>query len=162
MTASTWKLVLLLAGIFVAGGVAGSFITLRVGHDVLRKRSVPEQWGPARLEMLIKRLDLTPAQIETLRPIVKRNVEELGKLRQQGLVETRRVLERMEREIGAQLTPSQKERFEQLNAERRERWRKLQEQRRQEGGKRERGERPLPPAETEPRPPRPAGNAPGG
>ena len=160
MTDKPWKLILLLVGIFVAGGVAGSFITIGLGPELIKKRSMPEQWGPARLDMLVKRLNLTPAQEDALRPIIKRNVEELGAVRQQSIGETRRILERMEREIGSQLTAEQKAKYEQLNAERRERLRKFQEQRRQENGKRERGERPAP-RDGESRPARPEGKAPG-
>ena len=145
MTNRPWKLVLLLVGIFVAGGVTGSVATMAWMRAKGPKRPVPEQWGPQRLNHLTKQLELSPEQVEALRPIIRRDVEELAKLRQRSMAETRRVLERMERDIGAQLTPEQKEKFERLNEERRERLRRMLEQRRAEGGKRgERRERPPP------------------
>lgn len=158
MTNQPWKLVLLLAGIFVFGAVAGGVTMMFFGRGLLQKRAMPEQWGPARLTQLSKHLDLTPQQIETLRPVMRRNVDELAKLRQQSMGETRRVLERLEREIAAQLTPEQKEKFEKLNAEHRERARRFLEQRRGEGGKR----RERPPGADEAPPPASSGEKPPG
>ncbi len=155
MTAKPWKLVLLLTGIFLAGAVTGGVVAWLFGREIVKKHFVPEQWGPARLEMLVKRLDLTPAQVETLRPIVKRNVDALADLRVESMTGTRQLLERLEREISAQLTPEQKVKFDKINAERRERLRRLMEQRRSEGGKRgERRDRPPHADEAPPPPPR--------
>lgn len=169
MTDKPWKLVLLLTGIFLAGAVAGGFVTLEVGKGMLRKRMAPENWGPARLKTLEKELDLTPAQIEQLKPIIRRDVEDLNRLRQQGFQETRRILERMEKDITAVLTSAQKAKFEKFNEERRERARRMFEQRRVEKSERlEKGERRgPPPGEPDPRdgappPPPPAEKSPGG
>ncbi|WP_415907817.1 hypothetical protein [Oleiharenicola sp. Vm1] len=158
MTDKPWKLVLLLTGIFLAGAVAGGFVTLEVGKSMLRKRLAPDNWGPARLKMLEKHLDLTSDQIERLKPIVRRDVDELNRLRQQGFQETRRILERMEKDIAEVLTPEQRAKFEKLNAEMRERARRLMEQRRNEKGER-RAPPPPPEGEGHPRPP-PDGKAP--
>lgn len=132
MTGKPWKLILLLAGIFVAGGVAGGFVTLKYLHNTMRERGAPEHWGPARLKMLADRLDLSRDQVERLKPIVRRDVEDLSRLRQQSFSETRRILERMEKDIAAVLTPEQKRKFEQLSREMRERARRMFEQRRGE------------------------------
>jgi Spy/CpxP family protein refolding chaperone len=142
MTDKPWKLVLLLTGIFFAGAVAGGFVTLEVGKGMLRKRLAPDNWGPARLKMLEKHLDLTPEQLDRLKPIIRRDVEDMNRLRQQGFQETRRILERMEKDIAAVLTPEQREKFQKLNAEMRERARRMIEQRREKG---EKGERRGPP-----------------
>lgn len=156
MTDKPWKLVLLLTGIFLAGGVAGGFVTLEVGKNMLWKRLAPENWGPARLKKLEGQLNLTPEQIERLKPIVRRDVDELNRLRQQGFQETRRILERMEKDIAEVLTPEQRAKFEKINEEMRERARRLIEQRRNEKGER-RG--PPPEGEGRLRPP-PDGKAP--
>lgn len=160
MTDKPWKLVLLLTGIFLAGGVAGGFVTLEVGKNMLRKRLAPEAWGPARLKKLEEQLKLTPAQIERLKPIVRRDVEDMGRLRQQGFLETRRILERMEKDIAAVLTPEQRAKFEKLNEEMRERARRLME-RRERGDKSER-RGPPPEGKDGPPPPPPEGKGPGG
>jgi Spy/CpxP family protein refolding chaperone len=163
MTDKPWKLVLLLTGIFLAGAVAGGFVTLEVGKNMLRKRMAPDNWGPARLKTLEKELALTPEQIDRLKPIVRRDVDELNRLRQQGFQETRRILERMENDIAAILTPEQKAKFEKFNEERRERARRMFEQHRRE--RTEKGERRTPPpanAGDGPPPPPPDDKGPGG
>jgi hypothetical protein len=132
MTEKPWKLVLLLVGIFGAGCVAGGFVTLEFLHKKMRERGAPEHWGPARLKLLSERLDLSKDQVERLKPIIRRDVEDLNRLRQQSFGETRRILERMERDIAAVLTPEQKVKFQELSEEMKERARRLFEQRRGE------------------------------
>lgn len=160
MTDKPWKLVLLLTGIFLAGAVAGGFVSLEVAHNMLRKRLAPDNWGPARLKLLAERLELTPDQVERLKPIVRRDVEDLNRLRQQSFAETRRILERMEKDIAAVLTAEQKEKFQKLNQEMRERARRMFEQRRGEKGE----HRGPPPADRDGPPPMPPpdGKGPGG
>jgi uncharacterized membrane protein len=116
-----WKIVLVLLGIFLAGGVTGAFVMLRIGHQWIAHRPGPEQWAPNHLKRLVERLDLKPEQAEAIRPIVHRNMEELSRLRIESMADIKRVFERMEREVSAQLTPEQRTKFEQLNKEMRER-----------------------------------------
>ena len=157
MTAKPWKIILLLLGIFGAGCVAGGFIAVNLAQKAFQRRALPEQWGPARLKILSERLSLTPEQVERLKPIVRRDMEDLSRLRQQGFAESRRILQRLERDIGAVLTPEQKAKFEQFNREQRQR--RMQEFRRGERRERPPGAPEGPPG---PRPePPPEGRGPG-
>ena len=115
-----WKLILLLIGIFCAGAVAGGFVTLRIAHHSMPRPPSPEQWGPARLKKISEKLNLTPEQEEKLRPIMRRDMEDLGRVRTSSFAESKRIFERMEHDIAEVLTPEQKEKFEQMNRERRE------------------------------------------
>ncbi|MDQ5979718.1 MAG: hypothetical protein QG602_2693 [Verrucomicrobiota bacterium] len=124
-----WKLILLLTGIFLAGGVTGSFLTVRFGRNWINQRVATEKWAPDHLRKLTERLELTSEQVEKLKPIVHRNMEEIGRLRSDSVKETRSVFERMEREIAAQLTPEQRAKFEEFNRQKRERLRKLMDRR---------------------------------
>ncbi len=117
MTDKPWKLVLLLSGIFLAGAVTGGVVLTRYHRREAQLGNRPEQWGPDRLNLLARRLDLSPEQIEQLRPIVKRNMDELNRLRSYAMLETHRVLQRMEADIAAELTPGQKEKFAKLTEE---------------------------------------------
>lgn len=121
MTDKPWKLVSLLAGIFLLGAVTGGIVSVRLSRGMMQQRVMPEQWGPSRLKLLRERLDLTSEQIERLRPIIKTNTEHLAKLRQSGFDQTRQILEQMEKDIAAVLTPDQKAKYEQMNREMRER-----------------------------------------
>jgi uncharacterized membrane protein len=160
-----WKIVLVLLGIFVAGGVTGAFVMIRVGHRMIANRPPPEQWERNHLKRLAERLDLKPEQLEQIRPIVRRNMEELTRLRATSLAETKTIFERMEQEISAQLTPEQRVKFDQLNKEMHERAKKFLPERRPHpegpGGPRSEREPPPPSGEpgklgSEPPPPPPA------
>lgn len=155
MTNKPWKLILLLTAIFLAGGVTGALVTLRVGRKMISHRPMPDQWAPLHMRKLADRLKLQPEQVEQLRPIVRRNLEELGRLRNNCLAETRVVFERMEREVADKLTPEQRIKFEELNRQMRERAKKLMPNKpnrpRSEEG-RPGGERP-PPSENPPKEP---------
>lgn len=152
-----WKLILLLTGIFITGGVTGSFLTVQFGRNWINQRVAAEKWAPDHLRKLTERLDLTAEQVEKLKPIVHRNMEEIGRLRSDSMKETRSVFERMEREIAAQLTPEQRTKFDELNRQKRERLRKLMEKRAHE----EQRDGPRPPRDNPdaPKPP-PPGAAP--
>ncbi len=126
MTDKPWKLVLLLAGIFAAGAVTGSFVTVRMGRQMMQKHiAPPDQMGPMRFKLLVDKLELTPEQQEKLRPIVMRNMEEMGRVRMNSLAEARRIAERMNKDITAVLTPEQKAKFDEMNRKMRERFQRF-------------------------------------
>jgi uncharacterized membrane protein len=120
-----WKLVLVLLGIFVGGGVTGTFVTLRFGREWVVRRPGPDQWAPSHLKKLSEKLALQPDQQEELRPIVRRNMEELSQVRNGCITATKAVFEQMEREVSEKLTPEQRVKYEQLNKEMRERAKKV-------------------------------------
>lgn len=117
-----WKIILVLVGIFAAGSVTGGFLTLRFCREKMpANRPVPDQWAPKHLKRLTDRLALTAEQEEQIRPIVRRNMEQLNRLRNYSMAETKSVFESMEREITEKLTPEQRIKFEQMNREWQER-----------------------------------------
>jgi len=120
-----WKLILLLIGIFAAGVVAGGIATMQYERHSGSRHSSPEQWGPARLKKISERLNLTSEQQEKLRPIIRRDMEDLGRIRASSFAEGKRIFERMEHDIAEVLTPEQREKFEQMNREMRERMQKF-------------------------------------
>lgn len=147
-----WKIIILLLGIFVAGGVTGGLVTLRIWKEKMGNRPVPEEWAPRHLKRLSDRLALTPAQQEQLRPVVRRNMEQLGRVRNTFVADTQTVVEAMQQEIAQMLTPEQRDKFAQMNREVRDA--------RESREKAERAKRPKPshPAR-EPAPPaKPPGN----
>ncbi len=147
-----WKLVLLLVGIFAAGAVIGSLVTLRVVRTRVGNRMMPDRWAPMHLKRMAQELDLRPEQIEQIQPIVRRNMDELGRLRSKSMQDSRVVFDQMQREISEKLTPEQRARFEQMNREFRERLRRFSP---------ERGGRPhSPPPDGAPPPERETGATP--
>ena len=124
-----WKMVLLLLGIYVAGGLTGAFVTMKVGREMWARRPMPEQWTQMQLARLAERLDLSAEQKEQIQPIVKRNMDELRKLRTESMAGTKTVFDRMEREIAEKLTPEQRTKYEQMNKEFRDRARRFMQNR---------------------------------
>lgn len=124
-----WKVVLILAGIFILGGVTGAVVTMRFGRPWMLRPPGPEQWTPNRLKHLAERLDLNPGQVEQIRPIMRRNLEDIRRLRDESMVGAKAIFERMEREISDKLTPEQRVKFDQMNRDFRERARKFMQER---------------------------------
>ncbi len=113
----SWKIIFVLLGIFVAGGVTGGLVTLRIWKEKMGNHPVPEEWAPRHLKRLSDRLELTPAQQEQLRPVVRRNMEQLSRVRNTFVADTQAVVEAMQREIAQMLTPEQRDKFAQMNRE---------------------------------------------
>jgi Spy/CpxP family protein refolding chaperone len=122
---SPWKLTLLLVGIFLAGAVTGGMVTKGYLRKEIAKRFAPEQMGKDRLAKLTKRLDLTPEQVEQIKPILQRDTAELIRTVRTSFAESRRIATRMDREISAVLTPEQKAKFDKMIQERRQNVRRM-------------------------------------
>lgn len=132
-----WKIILLLAGIFVTGATTGGLVAVRVCREKLeRPRQLPsvEQWTYERLRRLKARLKLTPEQVEKVKPVMRRDMEELGQLRGNFFAASRTIVDRMEKDIAAVLTPEQLQEFEKVKQESAVRWRRMM-QDRERGGK---------------------------
>jgi uncharacterized membrane protein len=148
-----WKIIVVLLGIFAAGGVTGGFVTLRVCKNKLQNRPVPEEWAPKHLKRLVDRLELTPEQQEQIRPIVRRNMEQLNRVRNYSMAETQTVVEGMQREISERLTADQRTKFEQMNRELREARETREKAEREKRSNLDRTLGEKPPAEKPPAPP---------
>lgn len=149
-----WKLVLLLVGIFAAGAVTGAFLSVKLRHEYRPPGPRPEEWGPNKIKKLSERLELSAEQREKLRPIIARDVEDLGRIRTTSIAESRRILERMERDINSALTEEQRRKFAEMNAESREKAKRFWEDRKKNEDRPEkrRDLPPPPPPEEEPKP----------
>jgi len=125
-----WQILLVLVVIFAAGGVSGGLVAYHIArHGAVRLPPPPDVWVARDIQRFGERLALTPAQEEKLKPIVRSNVEELTKLRRQSMRATHDILENLENQIMAELTPEQKASFQEFVQKRREAWRKMQEMR---------------------------------
>ena len=146
-----WQVYLVLIGIFVAGGLSGWVVANGVARRHAHLPPHPEVWISRQMEHVARELQLTPEQKERIQPIVKRDIEELTKLSRQSMRTVHGILERMETDIMAQLTPEQRTKYEHILKERRAARRQMLEQRGPHG-ERERLHGP-PPGEQNPPPP---------
>jgi Spy/CpxP family protein refolding chaperone len=125
-----WQVYLVLTGIFVAGGASGWV----VANGVARRHAalappVPEVWISRQMRHVARELELTPEQRERIEPIVKREMGELTNLRRQSVRTAHEILERMETDIEAQLTPEQRMKYQHILKHRREARQQMWEQR---------------------------------
>jgi Spy/CpxP family protein refolding chaperone len=114
-----WKVILVFIGVFIAGGLCGSALTLRT-----MKVPRPDGRPPVRFDImgrLEKGLDLTEAQIEKIRPIVQRTQEETQRLRRENVRDLAAVMDRMHADLAAELTPEQRVKLEEMRKRFRER-----------------------------------------
>lgn len=144
----TWKVILAFAGIFVAGLLVGGLVTLRVVKSLAPPRlGSPEQFSPLLMKRISSKLELTPEQQEKIRPLIARAADELHQMRRTVWTNSQAVMERVDGEIAAVLTPPQKLKFDQMREEQRERVRRFTEERnRRLRDSHRSGEHPPPPA----------------
>jgi Spy/CpxP family protein refolding chaperone len=132
---SPWKLIILLVGIFLAGAGSGALVAMRVPRHPQSNQPPPsaELWSSKHMKRIIEDLELQPAQVEKIRPVVDGRMLELFNLRARYLDNNHALREVMEREVAEFMNPEQRAKYEKMNREYHERTRRQ-----------ERGERPPP------------------
>ena len=106
-----FKIGFYLTAIYAAGFVTGVIVTVQVArHMMPRQADMAAHWS----RELQSRMNLTPGQVEKIRPIINDAMEELkGRLSADMLS----VLTNHNALIAAELTPEQKPKFEQIEKE---------------------------------------------
>ncbi len=141
-----WKVVTAFVGVFVAGLLVGGLVTLRVVKAQAPQRmAATDQYGPFLMKRLVNRLELTPEQQTKIKPLVDRAAGELHQVRRKAWTDSQAILERIDKEITAELTPAQRATFEKLQNEQRERIRRFREGRRNNADRPGEGAPPPPP-----------------
>lgn len=126
----TWQVVLAYLVVFVAGGAVGGVFALRYAGEMQARwerpaPGRPEDFGPrlvGRWVLQNNQLDLTPAQKEKVRAIVWDTAEDLQRTRVETAHSAVLLLEYMQDQIDAVLTPEQRARFHQMVQNQRERY----------------------------------------
>ena len=114
----TWQVILAFIGIFLAGAVAGGFVSLRFAKvpppQVLRQTVPEQQWVIGQMRRFVNELKLDDAQREQVKPALDRAAVDIRRLRRRAYRETMDIIEGMNNEIAPMLTEGQKEKFEDL------------------------------------------------
>jgi hypothetical protein len=122
-----WKVVLAFAGVFVAGVIFGGTLGSRWIHfERLQKRPPLNERILLRFE---SELDLTPEQVEKLRPIAKRMEAETHRMRREAAINYRNAMDAFSQEIGVNLNPKQRQKYNEM----RQAFREKMERREREG-----------------------------
>jgi Spy/CpxP family protein refolding chaperone len=120
-SALKWKLIAGFLLVFIAGGAAGVFVTMTMGHQFMFG---PHQHGFVAQTMknrLRWQLKLTDEQMTRISPIVEKTAAQLEEIRGDTGKRVRDVIVESHREISQYLTPEQQERLKQME-ERRRHW----------------------------------------
>jgi Spy/CpxP family protein refolding chaperone len=119
-----WKILLLMAGLFLAGLVCGGVLTASaVGKAVVRGLSM-EGWNRRTTRDLQHHLKLTPEQTEKVKAIADRYQPEVMALRNDTFKRFGALHRRFNAEVEAVLTPDQALVLSNLNARRTEKFQK--------------------------------------
>lgn len=105
-----WQIVLLLVAIFAVGAVSGALVTLRVVKRAAAKAGQPQNMLQAAARYYQRQLELTPEQVEQLRPVFQQTAREIAASRRDMFHSMQRMHEEMEKV----LTPEQQTKFAEL------------------------------------------------
>lgn len=136
-----WKATFVFLCIFLAGGVAGGFVGLRIGRDQALAKPEPaaqaqtpprrpiDEWSKRLRKEFITRLGITPEQEAKIDPVFQATQAELRIHREQFSEQINVVLQKLDTQLMALLTDEQKPKYEQLIKERQERKKKMEAER---------------------------------
>ena len=113
-----WKIILALLAIGLLSGYGGGIVGYRIAKEKARRRSNPEAWNVTAMRVLEDRLKLTPPQIGKVQAVMDANVVDLVATREETIVKTNAILERMVAQVEKELTPVQAAELLKLRSER--------------------------------------------
>ncbi len=117
---SNWKLILVFAVLFLAGGVTGSLIT----HSLMRRQLPGMQhnshnWTDALMQRLTRAAHLTPEQAEKFRPRIEAAVKQMQSIQIQAMQQVGDAVDAALTEIEPELNPEQQKGLEHFRERRR-------------------------------------------
>jgi Spy/CpxP family protein refolding chaperone len=119
-SALKWKLIAGFVLVFIAGGAAGVFMTMAIGHHIFGPHP-PGVVAQAMKNRLRWQLKLTDEQMAKVSPIIDKTAAQLSEIRGDTGKRVRDVITQSHREIAQYLTPEQQQRLTQME-ERRRHW----------------------------------------
>ncbi|MFA5266293.1 MAG: hypothetical protein WC378_20915 [Opitutaceae bacterium] len=149
----SWKVLLVFAGIFVAGAVTGGALGIHWARKA--NRNPVEHFRQVHMSRIARHLDLTDQQQEQIKPAIAKADEEFHRLRKLTGEETKGIFERLNSEISKCLTPEQNARFQEMQRRQSERMKDFMKGGRgqippSEEGRPPEAQQPPPPAEAHP------------
>ena len=120
-SALKWKLIAGSLLVFMAGGAAGVFVTMAIGHHFMFAQHPPGFAAEAMKNHLRWQLRLTDEQMAKISPIIEKTGAQLEEIRSDTGKRVRETIAQAHSEIAPILTPEQRERLQQME-QRHRRW----------------------------------------
>ena len=114
------KVIVYLAAIFFAGAAAGTVVGYTTGKEKFNRPPRPSEMADHLLNRLQTRLELTPDQVEKIKPLVDQSCAEMGAIHRESWHRVMDNFKKMNQQIAVHLTAVQKVKLEELEKERRE------------------------------------------
>lgn len=112
-----WKVAVAFAVVFLAGGVTGGLVAVRMAPTFVQRRVFTEQFATTQMRILTEALALSSDQVNKIRPVVTATGEDLVRLRR----DTSATFDRMHAGIMKELNPEQQAKHQEFLARMRER-----------------------------------------
>jgi len=132
-----WKAALIFLCIFLAGGVAGGFVGVRIACTKAKSQPVPtaqgqqqpqrrpiDDWSKRKQKEFTQRLGLTPDQQAKIEILFQDTQTELRRVREHAFQQTAEITDRLDAAIMDLLSSAQRPKFEQMIKERQEQQKK--------------------------------------
>ncbi|MDZ4816548.1 MAG: hypothetical protein SGI71_09815 [Verrucomicrobiota bacterium] len=117
-----WKAITALFLIFVAGAGAGFFAGSKITYAKVKKAQAETVYkrgvNPLPLEPMKKHLGLSPQQVETIKPIVKKAGGQIRDVHQSAATQINEILDSTHKEISKELNSEQKTKLEEFRKKR--------------------------------------------
>jgi len=120
---SKWKVMLYLAGIFLAGSVSGWVIATKTAKQKAFTAPGRDEIAASLRTCMHSRLNLTADQRKKVDGIIERSSGELQAIHRQNIGLIRQVLSNRNAQLNAVLSPAQQEVFDQIERERKQSFR---------------------------------------
>ncbi len=120
MRALQWRIVLGLVLVFLAGAATGAFVSARYSHQSQKERHKHSMGDRMRARMQ-KELELTPAQLTAVDPILRKLGQQMQAIRVETGQRVQQTMAESNREMAAHLTPEQTARLERMQKRHEER-----------------------------------------
>ncbi len=112
------KLIVYLVAIFLAGGVGGTFLGLRVGRQM--NFHPPRNMARHFRDTLQTQLNLSEEQLRQIDPLLQKRSDEMKAIHRASMKQIDETLQRSDEAIARFLSPEQKVKLEAMERERRE------------------------------------------
>jgi hypothetical protein len=118
-----WKLILVLAALFVIGGFCGSALTFGVLKSRVHRAGLRNgrNWEETLMTNLTKHVQLSEEQQAQIKPQIATAFQQMRALRREVTVQSDNIVDQALQRIEGQLNPDQQQRLERFRARRRER-----------------------------------------